>query len=321
VPYTPKQKRIARAIVAGARAQARESGWTKRETRMAINTALAVGLQESGLRNLGYGDRDSQGWRQERASIYSDPRNVKASVRRFFDEYEADADKDARLTVRAQQVQQSGFPDAYQQWRGQADDLRKELTRALGGKGGTPPRPDGPTQTTRTPGVDNSPLRAQIRRTALAGRGLPSLDQLIQLKAQLDEARDIPGQRTTTRPPGQPPRKPNRPRGKGGEILEVFHDPLGRYFDEGQTVQGAIGGHQHVHVAASQKRIQRLAKLAQRYGLTVRELEPYDTVDPVHTPGSFHYSDRAFDASGDPKQERRFARRVIRAGQRHPVRR
>jgi hypothetical protein len=47
-------------------------------------------------------------------------------------------------------------------------------------------------------------------------------------------------------------------------------------------------------------------------GLTVRELEPFDKVDPVHTKGSFHYSRRAGDVSGDPKRMAAFSRRVAK---------
>lgn len=47
--------------------------------------------------------------------------------------------------------------------------------------------------------------------------------------------------------------------------------------------------------------LRQLAEVAQkRFGLTIREFAPYDKVDPVHTKGSFHYSNRAFDASGPP---------------------
>lgn len=53
--------------------------------------AIATGLVESNLKNLKYGDADSQGWRQERMSIYGNhpygpPTNVAAGARRFYEE-------------------------------------------------------------------------------------------------------------------------------------------------------------------------------------------------------------------------------------------
>lgn len=45
--------------------------------------------------------------------------------------------------------------------------------------------------------------------------------------------------------------------------------------------------------------LRKLADLAANtYGLSVREYEPYDHVERVHAPGSYHYKGRAFDASG-----------------------
>jgi hypothetical protein len=51
-----------------------------------IKAAVETGLVESNLRNLRYGDADSLGWRQERASRYPNPTNLTASVGRFFNE-------------------------------------------------------------------------------------------------------------------------------------------------------------------------------------------------------------------------------------------
>jgi hypothetical protein len=49
--------------------------------------SMMIGLVESGMRNLSYGDADSVGWRQERVSIYGpSARNVLASARRVFQE-------------------------------------------------------------------------------------------------------------------------------------------------------------------------------------------------------------------------------------------
>lgn len=56
------------------------------QKRKHVLAALATGKVESGFRNLNYGDADSKGWRQERASIYRNPTNLRASVHRFYHE-------------------------------------------------------------------------------------------------------------------------------------------------------------------------------------------------------------------------------------------
>lgn len=61
-------------------------GRRRREPRRHIKAALETGRIESNFENLPGGDADSQGWRQERASLYKDPRNLKASINRFYDE-------------------------------------------------------------------------------------------------------------------------------------------------------------------------------------------------------------------------------------------
>ena len=104
-------------------------GRARRMPRKAILAALVTGSVESRFRNLKGGDRDSEGWRQERRSFYSNPRNLRASINRFYNEWEADA-KGRGLTVgqQAQAVQQSAFPARYQQRVG----LAKRLFRRSG---------------------------------------------------------------------------------------------------------------------------------------------------------------------------------------------
>jgi hypothetical protein len=66
-------------------------------------------------------------------------------------------------------------------------------------------------------------------------------------------------------------------------------------------------------VAADPALLARLAKIGQsQFHLTIREYAPYDPVDPVHTGGSFHYSGKAFDASGSAANMAAFARFVMR---------
>jgi hypothetical protein len=54
--------------------------------RRYILAALETGRIESNFTNPAGGDADSEGWRQERASLYRDPRNIKDSVARFYQE-------------------------------------------------------------------------------------------------------------------------------------------------------------------------------------------------------------------------------------------
>jgi hypothetical protein len=51
-----------------------------------IKAALETGRVESNFTNPSGGDADSAGWRQERASLYPNPTNVRASINRFYDE-------------------------------------------------------------------------------------------------------------------------------------------------------------------------------------------------------------------------------------------
>lgn len=86
----------------------------------ALTIAIATGLQESKLRNIDYGDRDSVGIFQQRPSqgwgtaeqimdpVYSTNRFYDALVR-------VDGYQDMPITVAAQAVQRSAFPDAYAQ--------------------------------------------------------------------------------------------------------------------------------------------------------------------------------------------------------------
>ncbi|WP_425319176.1 hypothetical protein [Cellulomonas marina] len=109
---TPEQADNA-ALVAGA-AVAR--GLPAR----AATIALATTLQESGLVNVTYGDRDSLGLFQQRPSQgWGTAEQVQDRVHatgRFYDALvEVEGWADLPVTVAAQAVQRSAFPDAYAQ--------------------------------------------------------------------------------------------------------------------------------------------------------------------------------------------------------------
>lgn len=101
------------------------------------------------------------------------------------------------------------------------------------------------------------------------------------------------------------------------KLHELFYNgPGGVNVKEGQVEPtGFVSGHtDHVHVAAQTRgETERLARLAQRMGLTVRELAPFDKVDPVHTTNSWHYAQSgAADVSGAPDLMRKYSRKVAR---------
>src|ERR1044072_4575092 len=96
--------------------------------RVYERAAVQTGLVESGLRNLNYGDADSEGWRQERRSIYRKPTNVKASVRRFRQEFQQFYDPGEKSYEVAAHVQR---PTA--KFRGRYHDVAGQAARILKG--------------------------------------------------------------------------------------------------------------------------------------------------------------------------------------------
>ncbi|MGW3596026.1 C40 family peptidase [Streptomyces sp. NPDC005167] len=108
--------------------------------------ALATALQESGLRNLTYGDRDSLGLFQQRpsqgwgtANEILDP--VHASTK-FYEALEKVSGwQSLSVTQAAQAVQKSGFPEAYAKWEPLATALQQAIEPLLSKAGGTSPSP------------------------------------------------------------------------------------------------------------------------------------------------------------------------------------
>ena len=90
--------------------------------------ALATAMQESTLRNINYGDRDSLGLFQQRPSQgWGSPAQVLDpvySTTTFLDRLaQVPGWERLPVTVAAQTVQRSAFPDAYAKWEGLAADL------------------------------------------------------------------------------------------------------------------------------------------------------------------------------------------------------
>ncbi len=109
--------------------------------------AISTALQESGLRNLDYGDRDSLGMMQQRPSAgWGSPAQVQDptyAARAFYGGPSSPTGNSGLLAVTgwehmpvweaAQTVQRSAFPYAYAQHEALATDLVKRLTGQTGG--------------------------------------------------------------------------------------------------------------------------------------------------------------------------------------------
>ncbi|MGH3748023.1 MAG: hypothetical protein ACRDT8_11545, partial [Micromonosporaceae bacterium] len=101
----------------------------------AITVALATALQESKLRNLAGGDRDSVGLFQQRPSQgWGTPeqlRDPRYAARAFYKHLvRVPGWHRMRLTEAAQAVQKSAHPEAYQKWSQEAEVLSAALSGA-----------------------------------------------------------------------------------------------------------------------------------------------------------------------------------------------
>ncbi|MCX4531041.1 C40 family peptidase [Streptomyces sp. NBC_01669] len=102
--------------------------------------ALATAMQESRLRNLNYGDRDSLGLFQQRpsqgwgsAEQIRDP--VYASEQFYKHLLKVSGWQQMTVTQAAQAVQKSGLPDAYAKWENLATALQSAIAKTFPGGG------------------------------------------------------------------------------------------------------------------------------------------------------------------------------------------
>ena len=114
--------------------------------------AVATATQESKLTNLDYGDRDSLGLFQQRpsqgwgtAAQIMDP--LYASTQFYNALLKVPDWQSLPLTAAAQDVQESGFPDAYAQWQ----TIATEIVGTLSGTSAACATSDGDGQTTTSP--------------------------------------------------------------------------------------------------------------------------------------------------------------------------
>ncbi|MEU5898692.1 C40 family peptidase [Streptomyces venezuelae] len=109
--------------------------------------AIATAMQESRLRNLNSGDRDSLGLFQQRpsqgwgtAQQIRDP--VYASEQFYKHLLKVDGWQQMKVTQAAQAVQKSGYPDAYAQWEDLATALQKAIAKTFPDAGEGKPAKD-----------------------------------------------------------------------------------------------------------------------------------------------------------------------------------
>ncbi|MFJ5560951.1 heavy metal transporter [Streptomyces sp. NPDC093250] len=123
--FTPEQAVNAATITA--------VGTARELPERAVTIALATALQESALRNIDYGDRDSLGLFQQRPSQgWGTPKEIMDpayAAGKFYEHLEeVPGYTRLPLTVAAQKVQRSGFPQAYAKHEPDATLLAAALT-------------------------------------------------------------------------------------------------------------------------------------------------------------------------------------------------
>ena len=99
----------------------------------AVSIALATAYQESKLQNLDHGDRDSLGLFQQRPSqgwgTKAQVRDPYYATNKFYDALaKIDGFETMRITEAAQEVQRSGYPEAYEPHAEDARTLASALT-------------------------------------------------------------------------------------------------------------------------------------------------------------------------------------------------
>lgn len=278
-----EQRRIAKKII--------RIGRRRREPRRLIVSALSTGLTESGLRNLRYGDADSQGWRQERAQYYSNPTNLRASINRYYDEAKTDVPggsskrnlKTKSIAEISQAIQASAFPSRYAENAPEARAIFSRLSGSTGagssaGAGGRQKASQGRRVT--IPGVSYAAERQAAALDLIRNRHEPGA--FISYAKTVQDLKDIKS-RTYIKPGDK--NKLNDEKVRKGEGSHIDY--------KGERLRGGA--------------IEVGTKVAKMFGLTVTS-----TTGGNHAPGSYHYSGRAIDISGSPAQMRKAYRYLRR---------
>ncbi|MBO4256638.1 heavy metal transporter [Streptomyces griseorubiginosus] len=166
--FTPEQAVNAATIAA--------VGTGRGMSERAVTIALATSLQESGLRNIQHGDRDSLGLFQQRPSQgWGKPQQIldptyAAGV--FYEHLAKVPDyQKLPLTVAAQRVQRSGFPEAYAKHEPDAELLAAALTGHAPATLTCQGRPDPTTVQAAGPDAVRAALVRDFGRDALQPAG------------------------------------------------------------------------------------------------------------------------------------------------------
>ena len=147
----------------------------------AASIALATAYQESKIRNIDYGDRDSLGLFQQRPSQgWGSAEQVldrAHATNRFYDALErVPGYESMEITKAAQEVQRSGFPDAYADHERDARVLASSLTgQTTGGAFSCVVRHSGDAGRQRLGPQGLTPAAARVRRELEATFGPQSL--------------------------------------------------------------------------------------------------------------------------------------------------
>lgn len=153
-------------------------GVQRKMPERAVVVALATAYQESHLRNIAHGDRDSLGLFQQRPSqgwgTPEEIRDPRYAAKKFYAALKkVKGWEKLRVTEAAQRVQRSAYPEAYEKWA----DESQVLTRALlGNATGAVACTVGPTPTMRGPAA----ATALLQSLALDW-GLPELNSATDL--------------------------------------------------------------------------------------------------------------------------------------------
>jgi hypothetical protein len=143
----------------------------------AVSIALATAYQESKIRNIDYGDRDSLGLFQQRPSQgWGTPAQLQDpyyASDAFYDALEKiDGYQDMRITEAAQKVQRSGFPEAYEDHAADARALASALTGySPGGRFSCVVAPVGDLAAQRPGRNGLTPRAERVRRDVLRAFG------------------------------------------------------------------------------------------------------------------------------------------------------
>ncbi len=111
-----------------------------------ITIAIATAMQESSLRNLKHGDRDSAGLFQQRPSqgwgSFDQVTDPNYSTQKFFNELKKVKNRDQLSVAQAaQKVQRSAYPNAYAKWEDMAIGISGGTAGGSGGGGSAVPTP------------------------------------------------------------------------------------------------------------------------------------------------------------------------------------